>query len=223
MLHTQVATRTSGGKGQEVTRTTGSRRGAALCLGVLLSVLVACGDNDGSTGTTEAGAAGDDGASGGADSGEIDPCALLDETDIEAEFGDIGPIGEGFQDLDACAWHVNEVIDDPAGDGGTVDLRHNDLATEIYDTPEENFQASRDNDEGSDLWDDGVVDVSGVGDAAYYASAEKQEVVGTTQSHGILVVLSDGVVFSVSAVFLPAIEGTQDRLAALAQVVIDRL
>lgn len=208
-----------------MTRTTGTSRAAAAFLCALLGVLVACGDGGAkSSGAAETGGATEDGIeSADADPGEIDPCELLEEADVEAEFGDAGPIGEGFNDLDACAWHVNELITDPAGDGGTVYLTHDSLAAQTYGTPEEHFKASRENDEGSDLWDDGLVDVSGVGDAAYYASSEEMEVAGTTQSHGVLVVRSDGVVFSLSAVFIPAIERTQERLAALAQVVIDRL
>lgn len=208
-----------------MTRTRGlQRRVAAISLGALLSVLAACGDDGGQPGTQPAGgAAGGSGGPGSAATGEIEPCELLDVGDIEAEFGDVGPIGEGFEDLDACAWHVNEVINDPAGDGGTVYLRHDALGARVYDTPEDLFDATRETDESIDLWDDGVVDVSGVGDAAYYASSEEMEVVGTTQSHGLLVVLANGVVFSASAVFLPGIEGTQERLVAIAQVVIDRL
>ena len=215
------------------------RVGSALC--AALVVVMACSEGGDGTGESAAGGGDDtggddaaaDAAGDGATGGDKDEdvvinfCELITSEDIGEEFGDVGPIGDGRHDFNEsdCAWDVNEVIDDPAGDGGTVKIQHdNSIETAISgsdeDTAQRTFDDIRAGESDSDLWDAPPVDVEGIGDAAYYVASSRDTGVGQ-QSHAVLMVLDGDVVFSVSAVFIPAIDDNQSRLEGVAGVVAE--
>lgn len=104
-----------------------SRRAAvglvALVAGATLGLVACGGDDEGSDGAGGLGPGGDGGDAGGglpgsgSGGGDVDVCGLLEVAEIEAQFGDIGPVSEGSpEDMGAvtgCSWDVG----DPMGTG----------------------------------------------------------------------------------------------------------
>lgn len=99
-----------------------SRRAAvglvALVAGATLGLVACGGDDEGSDGAGGLGPGGDGGDAGGglpgsgSGGGDVDVCGLLEVAEIEAQFGDIGPVSEGSpEDMGAVTgWDSNLYI-----------------------------------------------------------------------------------------------------------------
>lgn len=205
----------------EVKDAVGRRRTTtrAVLAALLLLGAAACGDDeDGAGGTgpggigsgTQDGAgaeAGGDAAGTGAeiDFG-VDACTLLQATEIEAQFAEVGPVGEGVpSDLGSffCRWEAEE-------NGATqADM----LPPEVWVKVEPLYEGTS---VAGALGD--PIPVEGLGDEAYYDAntAEASLHVGA----GEWVVALGAVP---RAVHIDTGTGMQNRLAALAELILGRL
>lgn len=178
---------------------------------MLLVGAMACGDDGdtdvgspGSSGQDDASEVGDFGDPGGEASeseDDIDPCSLLEVSDIEAQFGELGTFAEGESLGPTCTWDL-ATRDDFSTDG--MDLS---VSTALSNRPiEAEFDDLRETSEDP-------VDIAGVGDDAFMASLGNS-----------LRVLSGDHIMALNIVIEDSdIEGEQEKLEALAQLVIDRL
>jgi hypothetical protein len=185
-----------------------------LVAGVVAAVILltaACGD-DSDSGEDVAASDGDDVEATddsetedtGTDDADIDPCTLLEVEEIEAEFGDAGPVFDGQQEFDQCTWLVGEDQSEPGTGSVHVFVQYVDPSLPIGDAPEifteqQNMTAD-------------AVEVDGVGDAAYFSP-----------SFGSLDFLVGDRIFFVQAVFIPERADAQESLQALAQLVVERV
>lgn len=176
---------------------------------MLLVGAMACGDNGdsdaGSPGSSDQDDASDVGDFGGpgdeaSEAGDdIDPCSLLEVSDIEAQFGEFGTFAEGESLGPTCTW-------DLAGADFSTDSMNVSARTALGNGPIENeFDDLRENYDG--------VDIDGVGDAAFMSPS----------SNGLSFLSGDYIV-SINIIIEDSdIEGEQEKLEALAQLIIDRL
>jgi hypothetical protein len=150
----------------------------------------------------EAGGSGDSGDSGVAF--DIDRlCSMLEEDEIAAEFGERGAIGPGTPDFTHCLWDVGDEV-------AAVSLSYTQPTPGLTD--QETFADMRDLVEADPTAE--VSDAAGVGDEAYFEEIPDQT---------ILHFRSGEVSFNVGTFFVPAVDGTHDKLVTLAGHVIDRL
>ncbi len=175
----------------------------AVLLAALL-LLAACGNDDDSGSNGGGDTSGDtneqasDGTTGGG-ADDVELCSLLEPGEIEALFG--GTVSDGTEELGQCTWEVGEDQSQP--DTGTV---HVSVVTAVPTvSAEEQFADLEASSQDS-------VEVSGVGDAAYYEP-----------SVGVLNVRSGDTIFWVQAVFIPEPDDMQSNLEDLAADVVDRL
>ena len=131
--------------------------------------------------------------------GPPDPCALLDEREIEARFG--GPVGPASVREDVlCEWRIGEGPMSATSGVFQIGLG-NGLPNVPPGEPWELNQQSA---------GEGAVAVDGVGDAAFYKEAS------LAFSSGDLIVM-------VGATFAPPPDDTQERLTELARLIEERL
>jgi hypothetical protein len=175
---------------------------------VVLSFLgtAACGGKDGGDGSTGLGGAttqpGGDGESGDAGSEEssgVDACSLLEVSEIEAAFGDRGPVAEGESNMEiACNWEVGD-LSEPNSGAGNVGVMNARYAGSVEDALAES-RAIVDN----------PIDVAGLGDEAFL-------------DYGTLHVRSGETYLTVSAFFSPDVDGVHEKLVTLARHALSRL
>jgi len=129
-----------------------------------------------------------------------DVCSLLETSEVEAEFGQRGPVADGVISLANCMWEVGE--DQTGDDSGFVSLlRANPVGP--MDEAMVNTMA---------LAEDPVA-VDGVGDEAHY-----------DLNGGLctLYVRSGELLFTLSSYFNTPVDGVQQKLATLAEQAISR-
>lgn len=190
---------------------------AALLVGV-----AGCGEDEGGgeLGVGEVTADGDGGAGGGVGDGEAgggqppDLCALLETSEVEAEFGERGAVGEGYPELDSCVWDVG---DQSTAGSGNVTI--NGYGPAIGQTIEQQFAGYKD-------LADNPVDIEGLGDEAYAEhdpEAYDDRSLEVMFEHTFVYFRSGETFLSVSAFFGPGVDGVQDKLVTLTEQVIGRL
>jgi len=195
------------------------RAGVAVAL---LVGLAGCGDDDGGgeIGPGEVTDKGDGSAGGDVGDGEVgggppaDLCALLETSEVEAEFGERGAVGEGYAEFDSCVWDVGD-----QSTAGTGNVTVNGYGPAIGQTVEQQFAGYKD-------LADNPVDIEGLGDEAYVEhdpEAFDDRSLGVMFEHTFVYFRSGETFLSVSAFFGPGVEGVQDKLVTLAELVIDRL
>ena len=179
---------------------------AVLTVAVLLGA-AACGDDDGASGAVGAGDADDEAGapSGGAGTGDgDDPCDLLGVDELVAQFGAQGAAHEGQsqqgqspEGLDAvsCIWEIGDTSDGVARVNLSIMVDPNESGAQFLATRRD---ASEDPIEAPSLGEGAFVDFNGV----YF--------------------LADDVAVQLSAL-LPDLDGLQDKLVALAELVQGRL
>lgn len=187
---------------------------AGLIAALLLVGAAACGGGDGDTDSSGgAGAAGLSEGAGDGGGGGIpdDPCSLLERSEIEQQYGADGPVSEGEQIGYYCSWNVGSTSDAMAParavmvgvTGGPAGQSLEDFVTQ--ESP---------SDFGIDVeLNPTEVEVSGIatGDALYDAGM------------GSLWVRSDDLIVFASDLLGSDDPASQDKLIALAELVIDRL
>jgi hypothetical protein len=189
---------------------------------VLLVGLAGCGDDDGGgeTGLGEVTGDGDSGAEGGLGDNEAgggppaDLCALLETSEVEAEFGERGAVGEGYPEFDSCVWDVGD-----QSIAGTGNVTVGSYGPAIGQTVEQQFAGYQDLAENP-------VDIEGLGDEAYAEhdpEAFDDRSLEVMFEHTFVYFRSGETFLSVSAFFGPGVDGVQDKLVTLAEHVIDRL
>lgn len=139
---------------------------AVLAALVLLSTAACGGGDTGAGGVFDQGDASSDGGGAGATE-QIDMCSLLEESEIEAQFGERGAVAEGTPGL-GCSWDVGSPFD-----AGTGSLHLQDLP--LTGLPVEEALASY-----RDLAQD-PVDIEGLGDDAFF-EYELDDAAGLRQS-----------------------------------------
>jgi len=168
----------------------------------------ACGDDsDGGDGVSLPGAGDDieeatEGA--GSDDTDIDPCTLLEVEEIEAEFGDAGPVTDGEPEFDQCNWLVGEDQSQLGTGSVHVFVQYVDPDLPVEDASEI-FAAQKDET-------DSAVEIDGLGDDAYFHP-------DLTTVHFLM---GDRMLF-VQAVFIPERPDVQESLERLAHLVADRI
>jgi hypothetical protein len=167
---------------------------------VVLSFLgtVGCGGDDGGDGSTGLGG-GESSEAGSEESSGVDVCSLLEVSEIEAVFGDRGPVAEGEENTEiACNWEVGDLSEPNSGSGnvGVMNARYNGSV-------EDAMAESR-------AIVDNPIDVAGLGDEAFL-------------DYGTLHVRSGEAYIAVSGHFSPDVEGLDEKLVTLARHVLSRL
>lgn len=194
------------------------RAGAAA---VLLAGLAGCGDDDGGeiglgevTADGDAGAGGDLGDDEAGGGPPADLCALLETSDVEAEFGERGAVGDGYPEFDSCVWDVG---DQSVAGSGNVTV--SGYGPPLGQTVEQQFAGYKD-------LADNPVEIEGLGDEAYAEhdpEAYDDRSLGVMFEHTFVYFRSGETFLSVSAFFGPGVDDVQDKLVTLAGQVIDRL
>ena len=188
---------------------------AALLVGV-----VGCGDDDGGDDlglgdrTVDGGGADGLGDSEAGDDQPLDLCALLERSEVEAEFGERGGVGAGYPEFDSCVWDVG---DQSTAGSGNVTI--SGYGPALGQTIEQQFAGYK------DLADD-PVDIEGLGDEAYAEhdpGAYDDRSLEVMFEHTFVYFRSGDTFLSVSAFFGPGVGGVQDKLVTLTEHVIDRL
>jgi len=138
------------------------------------------------------------------DDSDVDPCSLLEVSEIEAEFGEQGTVLEGEESLDQCSWEVGEDQSQPGT--GSVHVFVQFIDPDLPIDPIEDMFA------GQEESTPDAVAVEGIGDAAYYAP-----------NSGSVNVRSGDLIWFVQATFIPEPEGMQEKVESLAGIVEGRL
>ena len=138
------------------------------------------------------------------DAPDVDPCSLLEVSEIDAEFGAQGTVLDGQDQGDQCLWEVGE--DQTALGTGTVSVFVQYVNPELPIDPIEDIFAGQQ----ASYADSAPVD--GIGDEAYF------EPNGATVN-----VRSGDLIWFVQAAFIPQVDGVQEKLEALAGLVAERL
>lgn len=138
------------------------------------------------------------------DAPDVDPCSLLEVSEIDAEFGAQGTVLDGQDQGDQCLWEVGE--DQTALGTGTVSVFVQYVNPELPIDPIEDIFAGQQ----ASYADSAPVD--GIGDEAYF------EPNGATVN-----VRSGDLIWFVQAAFIPQVDGVQEKLEALAGLVAGRL
>lgn len=180
--------------------------GAVVAAAMLLAA--ACGDDSDSGEDVSLPDAGDDveAATDDAttDDTDIDPCTLLEVEEIEAEFGDAGPVLDGEEEIDQCTWLVGEDQSQPGTGTVHVFVQYVDPSLPM--------------DDAADIFAEqqsttpGAVEVDGLGDAAYF----------TPNAASVDFLIGDRILF-VQAVFIPERPDVQESLETLAHLVAERV
>jgi hypothetical protein len=174
---------------------------------VVLSFLgtVGCGGDDGGDGSTGLGGVttqpggGESSDAGSEESSGADVCSLLEVSEIEAAFGDRGPVAEGEDNTEmACNWEVGD-LSEPNSGSGNVGVMNARYPGSVEDAIAES-RAIVDN----------PIDVEGLGDEAFL-------------DYGTLHVRSGDAYIAVSGHFSPDVEGLDEKLVTLARHVLSRL
>jgi hypothetical protein len=190
---------------------------------ILFLGIAGCGDDD--DGSPELGGVAEQGSVDGAgsdddDGGEVDGgqaldlCTLLEESEVEAEFGERGRAAEGYEEFESCVWEVGD--QSVAGTGSVT----------VSEYPTIPGQSLEDNFAGFEELADDPVDIDGLGEEAYFehdATAFDDRSLGVVFEHTFVYFRTDSVFLSVSAFFGPGVDGVEDRLVVLAEHVLDRL
>jgi hypothetical protein len=138
------------------------------------------------------------------DAPDVDPCSLLEVSEIDAEFGAQGTVLDGQDQGDQCLWEVGE--DQTALGTGTVSVFVQYVNPELPIAPIDDIFA----DQQASYAESTPVD--GIGDEAYF------EPNGATVN-----VRSGDLIWFVQAAFIPQVDGVQEKLEALAGLVAVRL
>lgn len=187
--------------------------------GVVVAVLAVagCGGGDGGGVAGAGGATGPGGGSGtgeadagGTDDDGLDLCTLLETSEVEAEFGEVGPVAGGEPDFIHCVWEVGELYREGSG---TVSVT--DFGPPLGVTMEEHLATFRG-------FADNPVDIDGLGDGAFYDEEVPDQLDGGFEAASVTFRFGDRLL-QVRASFRPAPDGMEERLATLAEHVVDRL
>jgi hypothetical protein len=185
---------------------TKARAGAAGLVVLSFLATAACGGKDGGDGSTGLGGAttqsdrgGESGDAGAEESSGVDVCSLLEVSEIEAVFGDRGPVAEGEANMEiSCNWEVGDLSQTNSG-AGNVGLLNARYAGSV----EEALAESR-------AIVDNPIDVPGLGDEAFLDYATLHFRSGETY-------------IAVSAFFSPDVDGVGEKLVTLARHVLSRV
>ena len=166
-------------------------------------VMLGCGDDDGGDGGADAPLP-DEVEDAIGDSPDVDPCSLLEVSEIEAEFGDAGEVFDGMDQGDQCLWEVGE--DQSALGTGTVSVFVQFINPDLPIEPIEDIFAAQ-----QESYAD-ATPVEGIGDEAYF------------EPNGATVNARSGdLIWFVQAAFIPQVDGVQEKLETLAGLVANRL
>jgi hypothetical protein len=68
---------------------------------------------------------GDSGSTGGSTGDPFQDCTMLETTEVEAQFGELGEVADPFFDVGGCAWEIGdqEGFGTPEGFGDFLDVR----------------------------------------------------------------------------------------------------
>jgi hypothetical protein len=205
----------------------GRARGLGLAMALLLGLggLAGCGgdDDDGAALDADAGTGAADAADdGGGDAppgaptspGEaLGVCDMLQVSEIEAQFGDLGAIAEGETTAMGCEWQVGEPVEGAPIDSALtlqVLFHPGDELEGFYPNGAEQAEADLAEVSGRD----DVVPISGLGDEAVL-------------DFGVLYVRSGEILYAVGGYMIPnaplGTDAMQAKLTALAEQVLGRL
>lgn len=185
-------------------------------MALLLLVAAGCGGDGnkdvglgGGPGRESAAPVGDVTAAGG--NGGIDPCSLLDAAEVQAQFGERGAVADGQSDFASCVWDVGDQTQEGSGDVYVTGY------PPAGGSGEEQFASVRE-------MTDNPVGVEGLGDEAFLQITPLEESPLGVLETTIVTVRHGDLVLDVGANFgPPSIPDAQDKLVALAELVLQRL
>jgi len=180
---------------------------AAVALALTVSLLGACGSADAGAGDRGPNPAGETapqpppGAQELIPTGPEDPCVLLEDSEVEEQFG--GPVSRGAGGRFHCSWS----IDDP-GTGTTTNISVNASLRRKGMSIDATWAELESEDEDA-------IRLDGIGDGAYLV---EDAVLGRA-----LTFRSGDSILAVSARVYDMSSGTDEKLTALAKLIIERL
>jgi hypothetical protein len=188
---------------------TGTRTWRRACKGLVLVLAVlgavGCGDDDdgasgvapgNDTGTGQAESSGDATGDSGA---PADECTELRTSEVEAQFGEAGPVADAYVDeVGGCIWEIGdqEGFGEPGGFGGFFGL--NTFRGDTSMSLEETFGSGE--------------SIQGLGDEAWL-----------TSDANLLIVRLDDLHLSLTTSLSEDVEDARGKMVALAELVVDRV